>query len=287
VVFPGYRTSLATEMLIFATLAMSIDILAGYTGRTPLCHGAIFGVATYVVLYYVTVMQGSPWVGVLLGVLAATAVAIVFALLAIRTSGVYFLLLTLALGMIVWGVCLRWTSVTGGENGLRGSVRPQWLADPANLYYFMLAAGAIMTLAMWRFVNSPFGLTLKGIRENETRMRTLGYDVSLHLFIGFTVSGFFAGVSGALYAFFNSFVSPSTVGLAQSVEGLLMAIVGGVGTLFGGLIGAALIIGLENVVSAYTERWSLVLGLMFIFTMILAPEGVLGKLSQLTFKRRK
>jgi branched-chain amino acid transport system permease protein len=287
VVFPGYRTSLATEMLIFATLAMSIDILAGYAGRTPLCHGAIFGVATYVVLYYVTVTQGNPWVGVLLGVLAATGVAIVFALLAIRTSGVYFLLLTLALGMIVWGVCLRWTSVTGGENGLRGSVRPQWLVDPANLYYFMLAAGAIMTLAMWRFVNSPFGLTLKGIRENETRMRTLGYDVPLHLFIGFTVSGFFAGVSGALYAFFNSFVSPSTVALAQSVEGLLMAIVGGVGTLFGGLIGAALIIGLENVVSAYTERWSLVLGLMFIFTMILAPEGVLGKLSQLTFKRRR
>lgn len=287
VVFPGYRTSLATEMLIFATLAMSIDILAGYAGRTPLCHGAIFGVATYVVLYYVTVMQGSPWVGVLLGVLAATAVAIVFALLAIRTSGVYFLLLTLALGMIVWGVCLRWTSVTGGENGLRGSVRPQWLADPANLYYFMLAAGAFMTLAMWRFVNSPFGLTLKGIRENEVRMRTLGYNVPLHLFIGFTVSGFFAGISGALYAFFNSFVSPSTVALAQSVEGLLMAIVGGVGTLFGSLIGAALIIGLENVVSAYTERWSLVLGLMFIFTMILAPEGVLGKLSHLTFKRRR
>jgi branched-chain amino acid transport system permease protein len=119
---------------------------------------------------------------------------------------------------------------------------------------------------------------LRGIRESEVRMRTLGYNVPLHLFIGFTVSGFFAGLAGALYAFFNSFVSPSTVALAQSVEGLLMAIVGGVGTLFGGLIGAALIIGLENVVSAYTERWSLVLGLMFIVTMILAPEGVLGKL---------
>jgi branched-chain amino acid transport system permease protein len=291
VVFPGYRTSLATEMLIFATLAMSIDILAGYAGRTPLSHGAIFGVSTYVVIYYVTVTQGDPWVGVLLGVLAATGVAVIFALLAIRTSGVYFLLLTLALGMIVWGVCLRWTSVTGGENGLRGSVRPQWLADQANLYWFMLAATSIMTLAMWRFVNSPFGLTLKGIRENEVRMRTLGYNVPLHLFIGFTVSGFFAGVAGALYAFFNSFVSPSTVALAQSVEGLLMAIVGGVGTLFGALIGAALIIGLENVVSAYTERWSLVLGLMFIFTMILAPEGVLGKLSRIefngTFTKRK
>jgi branched-chain amino acid transport system permease protein len=140
---------------------------------------------------------------------------------------------------------------------------------------------------MWRFVNSPFGLTLRGIRESEVRMRTLGYNVPLHLFIGFTVSGLFAGVAGALYAFYNSFVSPSTVALAQSVEGLLMAIVGGVGTLFGGLIGAVLIIGLENVVSAYTERWSLVLGLMFIVTMIVAPDGVLGRINQLITLRRK
>jgi branched-chain amino acid transport system permease protein len=286
VIFPGYRTSLATEMLIFATLAMSIDILAGYAGRTPLCHGAIFGVSTYVVVYFVAVAQGNPWVGVLLGVLAATLVAVIFALLAIRTSGVYFLLLSLALGMVVWGVCLRWTSVTGGENGLRGTVRPEWLSTHESLYYFMLVVTSIMTWGMWRFVNSPFGLTLKGIRESEVRMRTLGYNVPLHVFIGFVVSGFFAGIAGALYAFFNSFASPSTVALAQSVEGLLMAIVGGVGTHFGSLIGAALIIGLENVVSAYTERWSLVLGLMFIFAMILAPEGVLGKLRGMLERRR-
>jgi len=285
-VFPGYRTSLATEMLIFAALAMSIDILTGYAGRTPLCHGAIFGVATYVVLYYVTVAQGNVWIGVALGVASAVAVAVIFALLAIRTSGVYFLLLTLALGMVIWGVCLRWTSVTGGENGLRGTVRPEWLADQTSLYYGTLAVSAVMAYFMWRFVNSPFGLTLRGIRESELRMRTLGYNVPLHLFIGFTVSGLFAGLAGALYAFYNSFVSPSTVALAQSVEGLLMAIVGGVGTLFGGLVGAVIIIGLENVVSAYTERWSLVLGLMFIVTMIVAPDGVLGKINQLLLKRR-
>ena len=284
---PGYHTSLATEMLIFAVLAMSIDILAGYVGRTPLCHGALFGVATYVVLYYVTVEQGSPWVAVLLGVIAATLTAIVFALLAIRTSGVYFLLLTLALGMVVWGVCNRWTSVTGGENGLRGTVRPEWLADQADLYYFVLAATSAAVFAMWRFVTSPFGLTLRGIRESEPRMRTLGYNVSLHLFIGFVVSGFFAGVAGALYAFFNSFVSPSTVALAQSVEGLLMAIVGGVGTLFGGLVGAFLMIALENVVSSWTERWSMVLGLMFVVTMIFAPEGVLGKIRAVLARRGK
>jgi branched-chain amino acid transport system permease protein len=275
---PGYKTSIATEILIFAVLAMSIDILAGYTGRTPLCHGAIFGVATYVVLYYVTVAGGSVWVGSLLGIVAATLTAVVFALLAIRTSGVYFILLTLALGMIVWGVCLRWTSVTGGENGLRGTVRPDWLGDQVHLYYFVAGCFLVLAFLMWRFVNSPFGLTLKGIRESESRMRTLGYDVSLHLFIGFTVSGFFAGVAGVLYAFFNSFVSPSTVALAQSVEGLLMAIVGGVGSLLGALIGSALVIVLENAVSLYTERWLMVLGLMFIVTMIFAPQGVMGAL---------
>jgi branched-chain amino acid transport system permease protein len=273
---PGYKTSIATEILIFAVLAMSIDILAGYTGRTPLCHGAIFGVATYVVLYVVTVAGGSLWLASILGVLAATLTAVVFALLAIRTSGVYFILLTLALGMIVWGVCLRWTSVTGGENGIRGTVRPDWLADQVHLYYFVATCFVVLAYLMWRFVNSPFGLTLKGIRESESRMRTLGYDVSLHLFIGFTVSGFFAGVAGVLYALFNSFVSPSTVALAQSVEGLLMAIVGGVGSLLGALIGSALVIVLENAVSLYTERWLMVLGLMFIVTMIFAPQGVMG-----------
>lgn len=276
--FPGYPTTIATEMLIFATLAMSIDILAGVAGRTPLCHGAIFGVSTYVVLYYVTVANGNVWVGVALGVAAATLTAMIFALLAVRTSGVYFLLLTLALGMIVWGICLRWTSVTGGENGIRGSVRPDWLAGPAQLYFFVLAAAAAMTLAMWRFVRSPFGLTLAGIRESEARMRALGYDVPLHLFIGFTVSGFFAGLAGALYAFFNAFVSPSSVALGQSVEGLLMVIVGGVGTLFGGLVGSVVIIALENIVSAYTERWMMALGLLFVFTMIFAPAGLLGRL---------
>ena len=275
---PGYNTTLVTEMLIFAALAMSIDVLAGYAGRTPLCHGAIFGVATYVVLYYASVEGGNVWVGVLLGIAAGTLTAMVFALLAIRTSGVYFLLLTLAMGMIVWGICLRWTSVTGGENGIRGSVKPGWLADQARFYWFVLVVTAVMTLAMWRFVTSPFGLTLRGIKESESRMRALGYNVSLHLFIGFAVSGFFAAVAGALYAFYNSFVSPSTVALGQSVEGLLMAIVGGVGTLFGSLIGSALIIALENFVSLYTERWSMVLGLAFILTMIFAPEGILGKI---------
>ena len=150
----------------------------------------------------------------------------------------------------------------------------------------MLAVTALLAWLMWRFVRSPFGLTLQGIRDSESRMRSLGYDVSLHLFIGFTVSGLFAGIAGALYAFFNNFVSPSTVALTQSVSGLLMTIVGGVGTLFGGFVGAVTVITVENLVSAYTERWQTVLGLAFILIMIFAPEGIVGTARRLLARRR-
>jgi branched-chain amino acid transport system permease protein len=286
-IVPGYQVSIATQILIFSVLAMSIDVLAGFAGRTPLCHGAIFGTAAYVVLYWTTVVGGSVFVGLALGILAATVLAAVFALLAIRTSGVYFLLLTLALGMIVWGVCLRWTGVTGGENGIRGLGRPEAVADHVTFYYVTLAVVAPVTLLMWRFVHSPFGLTLRGIRDSESRMRSLGYNVPLHLFLAFLASGFFAGIAGALYAVFNNYVSPSTVQLTQSVAGLLMAITGGIGTLLGSFVGAGAIIILENAVSAYTARWPIVLGLTFIVIMIFAPEGIVGRIRLLLARRAR
>jgi branched-chain amino acid transport system permease protein len=276
-ILPTYQVSVATQILIFAVLAMSIDVLAGYAGRTSLCHGAIFGVSTYVVLYGSTVAGMPVPASMVVGVLAATVLAAVFGVLAVRTSGVYFLLLTLALGLIVWGVCLRWTAVTGGENGLRGQLQVGAFAQPRALYLAVLAGAAVMSFGMWRFVHSPFGLTLRGIKDSESRMRSLGYNVPLHLVIAFTVSGFFAGMAGAMYAVFNNFVSPSTVQLSQSVAGLLMAIVGGIGTLFGSVVGAFLIIALEQAVSLYTERWLMVLGAMFVLIMIFAPEGVVGK----------
>jgi branched-chain amino acid transport system permease protein len=282
----SYQVSIATQILIFSVLAMSIDLLAGFAGRTSLGHGAIFGVSAYVAIYWSASLGGNIWIGLALGVLAATALAAVFAALAIRTSGVYFLLLTLALGMIVWGVCLRWTGVTGGENGLRGIGRPPLIASHVGFYYAVLAVVAPLSLAIWRFVHSSFGLTLRGIRDSESRMQSLGYNVPLHLFIAFVASGFFAGIAGALYALFNDFVSPSTVQLSQSVSGLLMAITGGIGTILGSLVGAAAIIILENAVSAFTARWPTVLGLSFILIMVFAPEGVVGRARILLTRRR-
>jgi branched-chain amino acid transport system permease protein len=282
-----YQLGLATEVLIYGVLAMSIDILAGFAGRTSLAHGAIFGVSAYVVVYAIAHAGLHPVLGVLLGVAAATLTAAVFAVIAVRTSGVYFLLITLALGMIIWGICLRWTDVTGGENGLRADLRIGLLRDYKAFYWIVLASTALLSLAMWRLVRSPFGLTLRGIRDSDSRMRSLGYDVHFHLFLGFTISGFFAGMAGALYAFFNSFVSPTTVALEQSVQGLLMAITGGIGTLFGAFVGSATILTLKNVVSSYTERWQTVLGVTFILIMIFAPQGLIGLVRTLLSRRSR
>jgi branched-chain amino acid transport system permease protein len=274
----SYHLGLATQILIFSILAMSIDVLAGFAGRTPLCHGAIFGTATYFVIYSVNTWGLPLPVALAVGVAAATAVAAIFAVLAVRVSGVYFLLLTLALGLVIWGICLRWSQVTGGENGLRGDLRTGALADPVKFYALVVVVSLAAFAAMRRFVNSPFGLTLRGIRDSESRMASMGYNTTLHVFLAFTISGFFAGVAGAIYAVFNNYVSPSAVALAQSVQGLLMAIVGGIGTLIGSFVGSAVIILLEQFVSAYTERWQMVLGIVFIMIMLFAPEGIVGKI---------
>ena len=287
-VLNAYPKTLVTEILIFGLFAMSIDILAGFAGRTSLGHGAIFGTSGYIVAYFVATAGGDPWIAALLGIAGATIVAAIFGALAVRTTGVYFLLLTLALGMVVWGIVYRWTSVTGAENGIRGVTRPFAIQDPVVYYYFVLFTVAIMVLAIVRFVHSPFGQALRGIKESATRMRTLGYNVPLMLAIGFIVSGFFSGVAGVLAVFLNNFVSPNSVALTQSTQGLLMAILGGIGTLWGGFVGAAVMILLQNLISFYTERWSSILGLLFVLTMLFAPEGLLGKgrmLSQRLFKR--
>ncbi len=279
-----YSTNLASQILIFALLAMSIDLLAGFAGRTSLCHGALFGAAAYAVIYYKTMMGGSLLVGAILAVALSSALAATIAILAVRTRGAYFLLLTLALGMVVWGLSVRWTSVTGGENGLRGTIRPQWLISPDHFYIAVLSVFLLAGGLLWRISQSPFGLSLKGIRESETRMQALGYNVQLHLFIAFVVTGFFAGIAGVMYALFNGFVSPTTVSLGQSVQALLMVIVGGAGTLIGAIIGAAIVIKVEDLVSAVTDRWSLVIGLLFVVTMLIAPEGILGRINAI---RRK
>lgn len=273
---PTYPKILLTEILIYGLFAASIDLLAGMVGRTSLGHGAVFGTAAYVVAWCQLSAGMDIWLASGVGIVGASLLALLFGVLAVRTTGVYFLLLTLALGMVVWGVAYRWVSVTGAESGLRGIARPEILVDHNMFYWFVLVVVAVVFLMLRLMVNSQFGLALRAIRESPQRMATLGYQVPHALTLVFLVSGFAAGVAGVLGVLLNSFVSPTSVALTQSVKGLLMAILGGIGTLWGGFVGAAVMITLENVVSFYTERWASVLGALFVLTMLFAPNGIIG-----------
>ncbi len=278
---PAYPLTLLTQAAIVAILAMSLDVLLGYTGLPSLGHAAYFGVAAYAVGILATERQVGFAGCLLAGVLLATATAAVFGLLAIRATGVYFLMITLALGMVVWGLAFRWVSMTKGDNGITGVPRPElglpWnLAAPLPFFYFALLATALAWAALGVLVRSPFGLSLKGIRESETRMRALGYNVWLHKYLSFVIAGLFAGFAGVLWAWYNGFVSPADVQLVTSVETLLMAALGGPGTLAGSALGAASIVFLKNFVSVYTKRWLLILGAVYIGVILFAPRGVLG-----------
>ena len=277
----SYPLTLLTQVVIVAILAMSLDVLLGYTGLASLGHAAYFGIAAYAVGILTTQYQYGFLACLVVGVLAAGGTAAVFGLLAIRATGTYFLMITLALGMVVWGLAFRWVSVTKGDNGISGVPRPEvglpwslWSALP--FFYFALVALVVAWALLALVVRSPFGLSLKGIRESEIRMRALGYNVWLHKYLAFVLAGTFAGYAGVFWAYYNGFVSPVDVQLVTSVETLLMVALGGPGTLAGPALGAGVIVFLKNFVSVYTKRWLLILGAVYIGVILFAPRGVLG-----------
>ncbi len=278
----GFTLSLLTQALVWAMLAMSLDILLGYTGLASLGHAAYLALGAYSVGILATRYGANFWVTLVVGVGLAALGAAIFGLVALRATGVYFLMITLALGMVVWGLAHRWVSMTQGDNGIASVPRPRglsWVLTAAQpFYYFVLAAFVLAFLVLWTVVHSPFGKTLVGIRESESRMRTLGYNVWLHKYVGFVIAGAGGGFAGVLWAYYNGFVSPADAELATSVEILLMVALGGRGTLFGPALGAFVIVLLKNLVSVYTHRWLLILGAVYIGTIVYAPEGIVGLL---------
>jgi branched-chain amino acid transport system permease protein len=280
---PTYYTGLLTEALILGIFAMSLNLLLGHTGLPSLGHSAYFGAAAYTMaLFSLRVMQNC-WVSASAGVLLSVIIAALYGLLALRTAGVYFMMITLALAQVLWGIAFGWRTMTGGDDGLPGIARPDlgalfpWsLQDPANFFTAVLIVFVVVAAALYLVVHSPFGYTLRGIRESESRMSCLGYNVWLHKYVAMLIAGGMAGIAGILFAYYNGFVSPAELSLVVSAEGLLMVIVGGAGTLFGPAIGAGVVVFLRNIVSAYTERWLLVLGLIYLLVVLFAPHGIVG-----------
>jgi branched-chain amino acid transport system permease protein len=274
---------LATRVLAFAILVMSLDILLGYTGLASMGQAAYLGVGAYLTAILATKFQiglgWDFWLVAVLGILIGAALAALFGLLAIRASGVYFLMITLALGQCVWGLAYRWNSLTGGDNGINLRVRPKFgidLADEVTFFYLVFGFFAVSLLLMYTLVRSPFGRSLAGIRERELRMKILGYNTWLHKYLAFIIAGAFGGLSGVLWAHTAGIVSPENVVLTTSVDALLMAVLGGAGTLVGGLIGTAFVFGLREYLSTLVPWWQYVLGAVYVLTILYLPTGLMG-----------
>jgi len=278
-----YPILLITQALVFAIIAMSLDLLLGYTGLPSLGQAAYLGVGAYLTAIlasrYGFGMDWTFWVVVPLGIFAGAATAAFFGLFAIRASGVYFLMITLALGMCVWGLAYRWNSLTGGDNGINLPGRPEFgiqLADDVTFFYLVLGFFILSLAALHLVVRSPFGRSLVGIRERELRMRVLGYNTWLHKYLAFVIAGGFGGLAGVLLAHLNGLVSPEDVILTTSVDVLLMVVLGGSGTLVGAAIGAGVVVFLREYLSTLVPWWQYVLGGVYVLTILYLPGGLMG-----------
>mgnify|MGYP003328971817 FL=1 len=273
-----FYVNLISQILIAALFASSLNLLVGYAGLTSLGHAAFLGFSAYVSawLFLKAGWSHEQIVPVALG--ATLLLACVFGWISLRATGLGFLMLTLALSQVLWGVAYRWVSVTDGDNGMRGLTRPSPLGldleDPMLFYYFALGVCLVALFLIIRFVRSPFGAAVRGTRDQARRMSTLGYDVWTIRWLVYVYAAFWAAVSGLLYIYYHKYIHPTSLSLTSSAEGLLAVIAGGSGTLVGPIVGAAIVVLLKNYVSAYVERWNMLLGFVFVFIVIFMPEGL-------------
>jgi branched-chain amino acid transport system permease protein len=265
--------------------ALSLNLLVGYAGLVSLGHAGYLGLAAYSFGWLMTHLGWGHLAAAVAALAVTTVMAGIFGLIALRAAGISFLMITLALGQILWGLAYRWSSVTGGDNGISGLTRPSPfgidLGNPNNFYYFTLVVFLLVWAAIANWVRSPYGASIRGTKDQPRRMSALGYNVWLIRWTTFIVSGFLGGVAGLMYVYYNQFISPHSLSLANSAEMLLMVIAGGAGTLSGPVVGAALVVLLKNVASAYIDRWIMLLGLVFIFIVMFVPGGIVAGLSRL------
>ncbi len=284
-----FSTSLLTQIAIFGLFALGVDLLIGHSGLVPMGHAAFFAMAAYTTAI-LEVWHGAPFLPAAAAGVAGAVLLAAFFGVAVRTRGVYFILVTLAMGHVVWGVLMRWTTVSGGENGIGNipppAIGPLRFESLSAYYYLALVVVVLCTLAYRLVVHSPFGLALRGIRESESRMRALGYRTRAHTFAAFVLSGLMAGIAGVLYVHWNRFVSPATANFIISAEVVLMVCIGGSRTILGAFIGSAIILAIRSVLSGYTKQWMIVMGTIFIVTVLWAPDGVVGLGRRLRWGRR-
>ena len=285
-----FYVNLASQVLVAAIFALSLNLLVGFGGMTSLGHASYLGVAAYADALLTTKYGFGHGTAAIISILGTTVMAGLFGLIALRASGLGFLMITLALSQVLWGLAYRMSVVTNGDNGISGLTRPApfgiSLESPASFYWFVLVVAMVAFLMLAIFVSSAFGASLKGVRDQPRRMAALGFDPWLIRWITFIYAGFWGGISGLLYVYYHKYIHPTSLSTTSSAEALLGVIAGGSGTLGGPAVGAALVLLLKNYASIYIERWNMLLGLVFLFIVLLMPRGIVPALSSLAGKLR-
>jgi branched-chain amino acid transport system permease protein len=283
-VIGGY-TELATRVLVLGLAAMSVNFLLGFTGVLSFGHAAYFGLGAYGAGMMLKYMLPSTPASILLAVLIGTLAGAAIGALIVKLRGIYFAMVTIAFGQVFYFIAFRWRSVTNGDDGLTG-----WQRQPIDLgfttidilgndkayYYLVLLVFAMATGAMALLLRSPFGRTLLAIRENEQRARFLGIPIEFHIWIAFTISCFFASLAGSLFALLNNFTDPRALHWTLSGNFVIMAVLGGMRSFWGPLVGAAIFVVLQDYVSSHTQNWMFFIGIFFVLVVLFFPRGVLG-----------
>jgi len=280
-VAPEYITILLTRSLIFSIAALSLNILVGYTGLGHIGYAAFFAIGGYATAILAVKVHAPMIVTLPVAIALAAAAAAIAALLLLRASGLYFLIISLAIAMCIWGLIYRWVSLTGGDNGITGIPRagmgiPWDVSSTKDFYYFILIFFLTCLCLIVLTMKSPYGKTLLGIRDSEPRMRVLGFNVWFHKYLILVITGGLAGLAGNLYAYYNTFIAPNVADLGNCMDFVLMVIIGGPGTILGPIIGSIVVVFLKELVSVYTSRWLIFLGVAYILTAVYAPEGIVG-----------
>ncbi len=281
-----YYVYLLATVFTTALLASSLNLVLGYGGLLHLHHGVFFGVGAYTVAIVMTKTSWPFAVAILLAPMVAALIALVIGWFCVRLRGLYFGMLTLALGQLVWAIVYRWNALTNGDNGIHAIPVPESLSSINSVYYTTLLVLIISLIILYMITKSPFGITLLATRDNPVRSESIGINVKSHRLIAFVIAGFFAGIAGVLFVLVERSVAPSLLFWNKSAEILIMCLMGGLTVFMGPTLGAGILVLLSMIVGLYTEYWLLVLGLLLLILVLFLPQGILGYLMESYDKRR-
>lgn len=275
-VLPRFYTYIIALIFVMALLAMSLNLTVGYGGLFQFHHGVFYGVGAYTMALILTKTTWPKWTAFFAGPLAAAVVGFLIGWFCVRLRRLYFGMLQISLGSLIWAIVFRWYSLTGGDDGIHGIPVPESISSLKGSYYFILAVLLLSLYLLYRIVNSPFGRTLQAIRDNPDRCEAVGVNVRRHQLAAIVIATFFAGVAGVLFVVLEGSVFPDLLFWVLSLEVFIMCLLGGWFTFAGPILGAAIIVSLRTFVGIYTEYWTLILGVILILLIFFLPEGVMG-----------